>query len=40
MDPVIYQLAVREGYLPVGMEKFDPAYLTSTPRLKDGRRFP
>ncbi len=37
MDPVIYQLAVREGYLPVGMEKFDPAYLQSTPRLKDVR---
>lgn len=37
MDPVIYQLAVREGLLPVGMEKFDPAYLQSTPRLKDVR---
>lgn len=37
MDPVIYQLAAREGYLPVGMEGFDPAYLQSTPRLKDVR---
>jgi hypothetical protein len=37
MDPVIYQLAVREGYLPVGMQMFDPAYLQSTPRLKDVR---
>ncbi|MDP2317465.1 MAG: hypothetical protein Q8P41_31565 [Pseudomonadota bacterium] len=37
MDPVIYQLAVREGYLPVGMRMFDPAYLQSMPRLKDVR---
>ena len=37
MDPVIWQLAVREGYMPVGMTGFDPAYLTTNPRLKDVR---
>ena len=35
MDPLIYQLAVREGYLPVGMTKFDPAYLQSNPKLAE-----
>lgn len=33
----IYQLAVREGYMPVGAAGFDPAYLTTNPRLKDVR---
>lgn len=36
-DPVIWQLAVREGYMPVGMEGFDPAYLQTNPKLKDVR---
>lgn len=37
VDPLIYQLAVREGYLPVGMERFDPAYLQSVPKLSEVR---
>lgn len=37
MDPKIYRLAVREGYLPVGMTGFDPAYLQSNPKLNEVR---
>lgn len=35
--PLIYQLAVREGMLPVGMAMFDPAYLQSNPKLAEVR---
>ncbi len=35
--PLIYQLAVREGYMPVGMMMFDPAYLQTNPKLAEVR---
>jgi hypothetical protein len=35
--PMIYQLAVREGYMPVGMMMFDPAYLQTNPKLDEVR---
>ena len=34
---LIYQLAVREGYMPVGAAGFDPAYLQTFPKLSDVR---
>lgn len=37
MDGAIYQLAVREGYMPVGMTGFDPAYMQTNPAIAEVR---